>query len=199
MAKLTSVACRAARGILKWSVRDLAQAAGVSPTTINLLEAERPYRVSTADKIVQAFLRHGVEITNGDGTGARLLFRYAYAYERDDSTWGVFLKWADGDPGQAVTVEKARELAAEAHRLSEPAMAQSIEAALANASERNSALRRHADGPLNRTIEALHHDESLVVAPQYAAALQSTLTSHRAFIAAETAPPLPDDEDAPGE
>ncbi len=71
-AKLTPAACRAARGILKWSVRDLGREAGISPTTVNLLEADRPYRAGTAEKIVQAFAEHDVEITNGDGTGARL-------------------------------------------------------------------------------------------------------------------------------
>jgi len=71
-ARLTGAACRAARGILKWSVRDLAREAGVSPTTVNMLEADRPYREGTAEKITAAFERHRVEITNGDGTGARL-------------------------------------------------------------------------------------------------------------------------------
>lgn len=71
-AKLTGAACRAARGILKWSVRDLAREASISPTTVNLLEADRPYRDATAEKITQAFVEHDVEITNGAGTGARL-------------------------------------------------------------------------------------------------------------------------------
>jgi len=70
--KLTGPACRAARGLLKWTVRDLAREAGVSPTTVNLLEADRPFRQATADAIVAAFDRHNVEITNGNGTGARL-------------------------------------------------------------------------------------------------------------------------------
>jgi DNA-binding XRE family transcriptional regulator len=75
MTKLTGAACRAGRAILKWSTRDLAKAAGVSPATVNLLEADRPYRAGTAEKIIAAFAAHSVEITNGDGTGARL--RYA--------------------------------------------------------------------------------------------------------------------------
>ncbi len=73
MAKLTGAACRAARAILKWSTRDLAKAASVSPATVNLLESDRPYREGTAEKIVRAFAEHDVEITNGEGTGARLL------------------------------------------------------------------------------------------------------------------------------
>ncbi len=72
-AKLTPAASRAARGILRWSVRDLAREAGVSPTTVQLLESGRLYRAGTADAVVLAFNRMGVEITNGEGTGARLV------------------------------------------------------------------------------------------------------------------------------
>ena len=73
-AKLTPAACRAARGILKWSVRDLAREAGVSPTTIHLLEADRPCRAATEEKVIAALARNQVEITNGDGTGAKLRY-----------------------------------------------------------------------------------------------------------------------------
>ena len=74
MAKLTGEACRAARGILKWSTTELADAADVSPTTINTLENGGNVRQKTEDKIKAAFARHNVEITNGDGTGARRVF-----------------------------------------------------------------------------------------------------------------------------
>jgi transcriptional regulator with XRE-family HTH domain len=72
MAKLTGAACRAARALLKWSMRDLADAANVSLPTILKLENGKPVSSDTADKIAVAFERHQVEITNGDGTGARL-------------------------------------------------------------------------------------------------------------------------------
>lgn len=72
MAKLTSAGSRAGRGLLKWSVRDLAEAAGVSPNTVFLIESDRPYREETAEKIKDAFARAGVEILNGDAPGARM-------------------------------------------------------------------------------------------------------------------------------
>jgi transcriptional regulator with XRE-family HTH domain len=72
VAKLTGAACRAARALLKWSMRDLADAAKVSLPTILKLENDGAVSSDTADKIVSAFERQRVEITNGDGTGARL-------------------------------------------------------------------------------------------------------------------------------
>lgn len=74
MPKLTAAATRAARGLLKWSMRDLAEHAGVSLPTVLKLESDKAVSADTADKIVAALERHGVEITNGDGTGARLRF-----------------------------------------------------------------------------------------------------------------------------
>jgi pentatricopeptide repeat protein len=71
-AKLTAAACRAARGLLAWTVRDLMREAGVSPNTVTSLEGGKDIRAETEAKIVAAFNAHGVEITNGDGTGARL-------------------------------------------------------------------------------------------------------------------------------
>jgi hypothetical protein len=73
-AKLTAAACRAGRALLGWTVRDLMREAEVSPNTVTGFEGGGPIRPATAAKIVEAFARHGVEITNGNGTGARLLF-----------------------------------------------------------------------------------------------------------------------------
>lgn len=72
MTKLTPESCRAARAILKWSVRDLGEESGVAFTTISQFENGRTMRASTAEKIIAAFALRSVEITNGDGTGARL-------------------------------------------------------------------------------------------------------------------------------
>jgi len=73
MPTLTAAACRAGRAILKWSVRDLAREAGVSPNTVFLIESERPFRKDTALKIIKAFDRRYVEIiADPVGTGARL-------------------------------------------------------------------------------------------------------------------------------
>lgn len=74
MAKLTPEACRAGRALLKWTVDDLAQEAGIGRATVLSYEAaRRPAFESTETKITEAFARHSVEITNGKGTGARLL------------------------------------------------------------------------------------------------------------------------------
>lgn len=72
MAKLTGAACRAGRALLKWSMRDLVTASEVSLPTILKLESDGAVSNDTADKIKAAFEREGVEITNGNGTGARL-------------------------------------------------------------------------------------------------------------------------------
>jgi transcriptional regulator with XRE-family HTH domain len=69
---LTPEACRAARAILKWSVRDLMREAGASPNTVTKFEGGGPIRPETAAKIVAAFERHGVEILNSGAPGARL-------------------------------------------------------------------------------------------------------------------------------
>ena len=72
-ADLTPEACRAARAILKWSVRDLAANAGIAFSTVHLLERGENVRDDSKAKMVAAFAAHRVEITNGNGTGARLV------------------------------------------------------------------------------------------------------------------------------
>ncbi len=71
-ARLTPEANRAARALLKWSIRELASQAGVASSTIHRLEQTGIAASETKAKIVAAYARHRVEITNGDGTGARL-------------------------------------------------------------------------------------------------------------------------------
>lgn len=72
MAELTPAANRAARGILKWAVRDLANRSGISFTTVHRFETTGTATDTTKRKIVSAYANFGVEITNGEGTGARL-------------------------------------------------------------------------------------------------------------------------------
>ena len=69
---MKALQCRAARAILRWSQRDLAQHAGVSNVTVHSFEAEQraPTR-ATLDVIQRAFERAGVEF-DLDGRGARL-------------------------------------------------------------------------------------------------------------------------------
>jgi transcriptional regulator with XRE-family HTH domain len=71
-AKLTGPACRAARGLLNWTHRDLQAHSGVSRPTIMAVENGEGFRADTEARLVAAFDAHGVEITNGNGTGARL-------------------------------------------------------------------------------------------------------------------------------
>jgi len=62
MGDLTGVACRAARGLLRWQQRDLVAASGVSLPTVFKLEDGGQVSEGTARKITGAFLAHGVEI-----------------------------------------------------------------------------------------------------------------------------------------
>lgn len=73
MAKLTPQANRAARAILQWSVRDLADKAGVAFSTVHRLEKTGKCSATVEQKIIAAFAVENVEITNGQGTGARLV------------------------------------------------------------------------------------------------------------------------------
>ena len=73
MADLTPEANRAARAILKWSVRDLANYAGIAFSTVHRFEVTGVATDATKAKIKAAYAQFSVEITNGDGTGARLL------------------------------------------------------------------------------------------------------------------------------
>lgn len=69
---LTGQACKGARGLLSWGVRDLAREASVGVNTISRLESGGQANAATRLAILNAFWRHGVEITNGEYTGARL-------------------------------------------------------------------------------------------------------------------------------
>jgi DNA-binding XRE family transcriptional regulator len=70
---LTPEAMRAGRAILKWTMRDLADRAGVSLVTVNAAENGRPCRESTAATLAATFASHGVETFGGARPGARLI------------------------------------------------------------------------------------------------------------------------------
>jgi transcriptional regulator with XRE-family HTH domain len=71
---LTPEASRAARGLLNWSLKDLAEKAGVAFTTISQFENGRPSYGTTAAKIAAAFEAAGVElVADDDRTGAVLV------------------------------------------------------------------------------------------------------------------------------
>ena len=67
--------CRAARGLLKWSQRDLAKDAGIAQLTVVNFENEKtaPHN-ATSTVLQQAFESAGVEFidANGGGPGLRL-------------------------------------------------------------------------------------------------------------------------------
>jgi transcriptional regulator with XRE-family HTH domain len=115
MTKLTPEANRAARAILKWSVRDVAEKAGISFTTVHRFEQTGVATDTTKAKIIAAYAAQGVEITNGDGTGARLRFFEVEPAELD-GRWYVKTRWEYGAPVQLVTPDEARKAADEAER-----------------------------------------------------------------------------------
>ena len=73
MADLTPEANRAARAILKWSIRELAENAGIAFSTVHRFETTGVATDTTKAKIIAAYAAHSVDITNGEGTGARLI------------------------------------------------------------------------------------------------------------------------------
>lgn len=72
---ITIHACRAARGLLGWSLQDLAARSGISYESLSRFENGRPLRQSTATKIVAAFEAEGVELLADEHrTGALLVY-----------------------------------------------------------------------------------------------------------------------------
>ena len=71
---ITGSQLRMARAALKWGVRDVAQAAKVSPATVTRVEADQPANASTLAAIRNALEAAGIELIeeNGGGPGARL-------------------------------------------------------------------------------------------------------------------------------
>ena len=70
---MTSAQVRAARGLLNWTVRDLAARAGVHRNTITNIETGKYAGDSeTLTAIRRAFEKGGVEFTNGGQPGVRL-------------------------------------------------------------------------------------------------------------------------------
>ena len=59
---LTPESSRAARGLLDWTLKDLALKSGVGFTTISAFESGRPSYASTRKRLEAAFEREGVEI-----------------------------------------------------------------------------------------------------------------------------------------
>lgn len=73
MPVLTPEANRAARAILKWSVRDLAERAGIAFSTVHRFETTGVATDTTKGKILAACAVEGVQIIDDGGTGAMLV------------------------------------------------------------------------------------------------------------------------------
>jgi transcriptional regulator with XRE-family HTH domain len=71
---LTVAHLRAARGLLNWSLDELADRAGITRATIHNWESGRHSPMAaTRDKIRDAFEREGVMFLNGGNPGVRLI------------------------------------------------------------------------------------------------------------------------------
>jgi transcriptional regulator with XRE-family HTH domain len=71
MEQITAAQCRAARGILNWSTRDLAAVSHVGASTIARFESGKLANPSTLALLKQAFEAEGIEFTNGDAPGVK--------------------------------------------------------------------------------------------------------------------------------
>jgi transcriptional regulator with XRE-family HTH domain len=72
---ISAAQCRAARGLVAWSQRDLAERAGIGTVAVHQLENESSSpRRATLDVVRRAFEAAGVEFIeeNGGGAGVRL-------------------------------------------------------------------------------------------------------------------------------
>ncbi len=69
---MNAAQCRMARAALQLGVRDLAEAAHVSPTTVSKMERGEQLHPRTVEAIRAALEQAGVVFTNGDGFGVKL-------------------------------------------------------------------------------------------------------------------------------
>lgn len=69
---LQPVQCKMARVAIGWGVRELANAAALSPDTVARFERGETLKASTVGTIQVALEGAGVEFTNGDQPGVRL-------------------------------------------------------------------------------------------------------------------------------
>jgi transcriptional regulator with XRE-family HTH domain len=74
---MLAIQCKMARAALGWGVRELAEAAQVSPDTVTRFERGEPLRSRTVEAIKAAMEKAGVQFIpeNGGGAGVRLIER----------------------------------------------------------------------------------------------------------------------------
>jgi ribosome-binding protein aMBF1 (putative translation factor) len=58
--QLTGIQCKMARAALNWGIKELAEEAGINPNTIVRFESGKGALTSTVDKVLEAFIEHGV-------------------------------------------------------------------------------------------------------------------------------------------
>jgi transcriptional regulator with XRE-family HTH domain len=69
---VTSAQLRAARSILNWTVRDLAEKAGVHRNTVTRAETDETAHGHAVAQMIRTLESAGVEFTNGERPGVRL-------------------------------------------------------------------------------------------------------------------------------
>jgi transcriptional regulator with XRE-family HTH domain len=69
---VTSAQLRAARALLNWTVRDLAEKAGVHRNTVTRMETEATGAGHAAAQVVRTLEAAGVEFTNGGEPGVKI-------------------------------------------------------------------------------------------------------------------------------
>jgi transcriptional regulator with XRE-family HTH domain len=72
---VTSAQLRAARALLNWTVRDLAEKAGVHRNTVTRAETDSTAPGHAVAQIIRTFEAAGVEFTNGGEPGAKLVLQ----------------------------------------------------------------------------------------------------------------------------
>ena len=70
--EVTSAQIRAARGMMSWTVRELAARSGVHRNTVTRIEAGEARHGPTIAAVVHALEAAGVVFTNGDEPGVKL-------------------------------------------------------------------------------------------------------------------------------
>lgn len=84
MTKITPEACRAARALLGWSMRDLAEKAGVSLMAVMRLESETgASRARTVERIRMCFAANDVELVL-EPTHSGAILEHQLRAEADD-------------------------------------------------------------------------------------------------------------------
>jgi transcriptional regulator with XRE-family HTH domain len=70
---MKAIQLRMARAAVGWGVRELAKEAGVTANTVTRIENGADAKQSTMDKLRRALEEAGVEFTDGDQPGVRLI------------------------------------------------------------------------------------------------------------------------------